>query len=122
MPTPLLVVQEQSDSGHATHDAWPGPYIDLTLAPHGHATPAKARPSSDATTGPTLIPDEIAWRRLPRHTDNAPHSAFAPMRFSRWRDASENGGEYQCLTEASLYTVGIALQPTDAVVTVDGRR
>lgn len=122
MPAPLLVVPEHADNGHATVDAWPGPHIDLSLALRGNAASTRPGLTSDAAASPMLIPDENAWRRMPRHIDNGPHSAFAPMRFSRWRDASDNGGEYQCLTEASLYTVGIALQPTDAVVTVDGRR
>ena len=121
MPTPLPFVPDCSPSDRAMHTAWPDALIDT-------ARDARDRTGSDSpafTTHPlaggVCIPDEVAWRRLPRLVDNA-DSAFSPMRFSRWRDASEAGGEYRCVTEASMYTVGIALQPTDATVIVDGRR
>lgn len=121
MPAPLPFVPDRSPSGHALHSAWPDSMTDTARDLQDRAsgdTPAFIAPT---LAGGSCIPDEVAWRRLPRHVDSA-DTAFAPMRFSRWRDASEAGGEYRCATEASMYTVGVALQPTDATVIVDGRR
>ncbi|HTJ93582.1 MAG TPA: AraC family transcriptional regulator [Pararobbsia sp.] len=122
MPTPLPVVPDRSEGGHATHAGWSGPLFDI--ARDWPDRSARDVPSvvADASANVSLISDEVAWRRLPRSADHAADAAFAPMRFSRWRDSCEAGGEYRCVTEPSMYTIGIALQPTDAAIVVDGRR
>ena len=122
MPTHLPVVSDQCEMDYATQVDWPQSLSGIAETIEERSS-EDVRPFSESTTTrPALIPDELAWRRLPRQILADPDAAFASMRFSRWREMTEHGGTHQCATEASMYTLGIALQPTDAVIAVDGRR
>ncbi|RKP55682.1 helix-turn-helix domain-containing protein [Pararobbsia silviterrae] len=121
MRTPLPFEPELSEGRGTTHAAWSAPY-DFARALRHHTDVTPRAFESSGTTDTPCIADETAWRILPRSGPTPVRSAHAGVRFSRWRDAHEYGGEYQCQAEAGIYTLGIALQPTDAVLVVDGRR
>ncbi|CAM2152989.1 AraC family transcriptional regulator [Pararobbsia alpina] len=122
MPIPLPVVPDCSEDSRATNAGWSEPFIEVRRDWPERSTSDMQPLAPQAPANGSLIADEVAWRRLPRLVDNVVDSAFAPMRFSRWRDPCESGGEYRSVTEPSVYTVGVALQPTDAAIVVDGRR